>query len=682
MATDRFAYVQEENAPFLSLFPHRYDFIYAAHPQPNERPHWQTERRYPLSDRLIQQGNYLYGVRFGRETRYCLLDIDAGSSYHPRQDAFAIARITAALESLGLVSSIVCTSSYSGGLHLYFPFSTPHPSWQIAAVVSQLLESAGLLPAPGQLEVFPNPKPYVSEGTISLFNAHRLPLQTGSYLLDADLQPVWSDPWRFSQQWHHCQQHNEVRSSTLKSLLRQFRRTYTRLSRKADQFLQDLNAEIDQGWTGFGQTNRLLGRMALRCYVFHHVLHGGQPLAGQALVDEIVATARSLPGFFDWCRHQEDLTERAAEWARCVEASRYFPYGYGKRPCAEDKDSGTEAVNDPKPVSWNQRQATETQNKIQAAIADLVERNTLPLTPTARFKALLQYGIGGGSLYRYRCLWHPDHITYDLRSNRLESVRLDPNERTDQKDLNTSLDEPDLNLSIDPDPNLTNLDLDPQLVDRLVDRSNLLDHWSNSLSEGSLVDMDLKDLKADLEKEDLVDLELEREDLERESLESGSKLKLALDQGIKSNYSEPDQVKQESLKYFGLCSIDWNKNLTPASQDIRSIQLPEVLLSTFPNCPKTLHYLPSLFASQGGNPGTVYHRSDRPLVVPVETGGNPPQKDDWNNVIGQLAWFEKDLSKVGCLEGVLADELIYGVDLDHLSLKPWLWWIQAQDGAS
>jgi hypothetical protein len=119
--TAAFAYIPERDDPFLSLFPHRYDFIYAPHPDLGERPQWQTESRYPLSDRLIQQGAHLYGVRFGAQTQYCLLDIDIGSAYHRQQDPLAIHRLLAALEPLGLVSYLACTSSNSQGCTCTFP---------------------------------------------------------------------------------------------------------------------------------------------------------------------------------------------------------------------------------------------------------------------------------------------------------------------------------------------------------------------------------------------------------------------------------------------------------------------------------------------------------------------------------------------------------------------------------
>lgn len=395
----------QEQDDFLALFPHRYDFIYAAHPNPGDRPKWQTESRYPLSDRLIQQGAYLYGVRFGTQVQYCLLDIDASSPYHPTHDPLAIRRIAEALEPLGLVNYVACTSSYSQGLHLYFPFETPQNSWQLSAVVTTLLENQGLKCQPGQLEVFPNPKLYVVDGTPNLFNAHRLPLQIGSYLLNSQLEPVSSSRESFVQQWQWCQQRNAIETETVEKLLQQQRRSRHRISQRADKFLNDLNAEIEAGWTGKGQTNYLLGRITMRAYVFHHVVHGGLPLSGDALINVIVSTAQSLPGYRDWCGHQHEIYQRAAEWARCIENSHYFPYGTQQGKYKAKKDSKEAAGVE---AAWNEQRSITAQAKIKSAMLELFNTGTLPKTTTARFKKLLEYGLGGSTLYKYKQLWHPD----------------------------------------------------------------------------------------------------------------------------------------------------------------------------------------------------------------------------------------------------------------------------------
>lgn len=407
-----FQAVPESENEFLQLFPHRFDYIWAPHPAPGEAVAWKTESRHPLSDRLITQGSYLYGVRFGAETNYCLLDIDCTSSYHPQQDPFAISRLLAALEVIGLVRSVVCTSSMSGGLHLYFPLPQAQKSWQLAIAVATVLENAGYFLKPGQLELFPDPKPYCAGGAIPQFNAHRLPLQLGFYLLNSDFQPIWSTQQSFVQHWRLAQQQNAVNATDLQRVIKQAKRTQYRVSGKADKFLNDLNAEIEQGWTGFGQTNRLLGRIAMRTYIFEHLVTGGEPLTGQKLVAAIVKTARSLPGFAEFCRHQHELEQRAVEWADCIERSHYFPYGTasGKfKALATTPASRTEHDQEHAPT-WNQQQSTAARSRIQAAIADLLETGTLPSSATERFQRLTSYGIGGGSLYRHRDLWHPANL--------------------------------------------------------------------------------------------------------------------------------------------------------------------------------------------------------------------------------------------------------------------------------
>lgn len=358
---------------------------------------------------MVQQGGNLYGVRFGSRTQYCLLDIDAGSFYHPQRDPLAIGRIIAALEPVGLVSYLACTSSYSGGIHLYLPFTQSQSSWELAIGVATLLENAGFKLKPGQLEIFPNPKPYSVQGKPTLFNAHRLPLQIGSYLLDADFQPIWSDRSRFVEQWQLVQSQNALDKATLKQILKQAKRKQYRVSGRADKFLNDLNTEIEQGWTDYGQTNRLLGRITMRTYIFHHILHGGEPLTGQALVNEIVAVARSLPGYKDWCRHQHEIEQRAIDWARCIESSHYFHYTNRTTNQLKTLTLDVEAAITDLP-SWNQQQAESARERIKAAIVDLLEKGSLPATATARFHAITQYGIGGGSLYRHRDLWHPKHL--------------------------------------------------------------------------------------------------------------------------------------------------------------------------------------------------------------------------------------------------------------------------------
>lgn len=425
-----------ESSSFLRLFPHRYDYLWAEHPTPGDRPEWRTETRHLLSDRLVMQSAYLYGVRFGPETNYCLLDIDPGSPYHPDCDPLAISRLMASLEDVGLVSYVACQSSYRGGIHLYFPFPQAQSSWCLAIAVASVLENAGFKLVPGQLELFPDPKPFCPNRRPGLFKGHRLPLQAGSYLLDADFQPVWSDQQRFVEQWQLALHQNAVERQLLRRILKQVRRRVYGVSVTADKFINDLNAEIEVGWTGPGQTNRLLGRIAMRAYIFQHLLTGGFPLSGDALVQTIVTTAQALPGYRDWCQHQHELEQRAIDWARCIEKSRYFHYGLwpGHHPTLQVENSTVTSAAETAPT-WNQQQAVTARERIRSALAQMLETGTLPAHTTARFKALVTYGIGGSTLYRHRDLWHPQAVEFPP-----PPPNTDQNPALDQADASNALD--------------------------------------------------------------------------------------------------------------------------------------------------------------------------------------------------------------------------------------------------
>lgn len=393
-----FDYVAEWSDDFLALFPHRGSFLYAEHPAPGQRPEWHTETRHLLSDRLIRQGAYLYGVRFGSETNYLMLDIDHKSAYHPYRDRYAVGRILEALEPLGLVSYVAVTSSYSDGVHLYFPFTWSQPSWAIAQAAALLLEHRGFKLNRGQLELFPNPRRFAGAD----YHGHRLPLQAGSYLLNSDWECVFSTHDRFVEQWRFAQNRN---SSVCRELIdRVFktheRKTIKRFGIKAQKFLSDLNAEIEPGWTGFGQTNHLLGKIAQREYIFHHALYGGDPLTGIRLQLRILEVATSLPGYREWCRHHHDLPQLAVYWARSIEFSdNYYPYRgeHMKRPSPPDEEM---------PLTPNQQRALDARERIRSAVAHLVEQGMFPDTVRARVCALQQFGISSQTLYKNKDLWH------------------------------------------------------------------------------------------------------------------------------------------------------------------------------------------------------------------------------------------------------------------------------------
>jgi hypothetical protein len=396
------ATIQAQPGDFLRLWPQRFDFIYADHPEPGEKPNWKTETQYPLRDRVIEQGSSLYGVRFGKTTEYCMIDIDKDSPYHPQKDLLALERIQSALEPLGLIDAVICQSSYSGGLHIYFPFNDAETSWEIGLVVTTLLQNRGFIIKGGTLEVFPNPRMHNPDGTPSLYYGHRLPLQAGSYLLDNDFKPIPGEHFRFVQCWQWAKSRNDINTKTLRAVLKKSQRKQYPVKQSAQKFLNDLNAEIEPGWSDSGQTNRLIGRIALRSYIFGHILYAKKPLEGDALIADIVRISRSLPGFEEFSGHVRDIEERAKDWAKSVEQSpRYYPYGTSNDI---KKERG-------EPSRYNEIKQESARERIASALGELLNAGTLPSNPTPRAKALItQFKFSAATLYKHKDLWHPNHL--------------------------------------------------------------------------------------------------------------------------------------------------------------------------------------------------------------------------------------------------------------------------------
>lgn len=402
---------------FLSHFHHGWGFIFAPTPKDGERPHWQTENRYPLQPRNLWQqyldDGVLLGLRFDKETSYLLIDLDRKSKLHPANNYLKYFELLGCLEEIGLCRPVPIQSSDSGGLHIYYFLEEKQPSFLLACAIKQTLETAGFKIKAGELEIFPNCKVY-SQGRPSSFNAHRLPLQAGSFLLDDSLQP-WSDDIEDlmdAADWSAGGQDYSALSEAIAVARFQKIVKFPYRQRSAiDQWQHDLQERISEGWTGHGQTNDLLKDIACYGIVFRH-------LSGQALIDYIILTACQSPGYTQWCRHQHEIEQRARDWARCCEGF-YTPYpGSPQRLNSYKQQFGTEDSNKVIELHPNEQRQQQTIERIRAIVAQLQATAQFPERTSDRALAIIaaskaQYGKGVSqtTLHKpiYLPLWHPDH---------------------------------------------------------------------------------------------------------------------------------------------------------------------------------------------------------------------------------------------------------------------------------
>ena len=364
------------------------------------------------------------GVGFKELSRYLSLDLDRHSEFHPQNNPEKFERLLAILRSIGLRSAVMIRSSWSEGLHVYYPFSKPISSFGVACAVKWTLFDHGILLRDGQIEIFPNAKSYGANGKIVNYKCLRLPLQpgSGSFLLDGMLSPYSDEVADLLSEFNAALAQQDLK--LLKPVMdasgerQALSRGFGQRGNRASKWRSHLENRKNTGWTGFSQTNSLIKDMA----TYGRVFIG---LSGKKLIEHTVQSATSAPGYERFCRHQPEIWRRAEDWCKCVEAY-YWPYG------SDPSRSGTYAEhfnrdydNDcPRPennvveFARSDKRSTQAQDRIKQAIAYLSAQGTLPATATARSHAMIAtakqltgIGISQTTLHKpkYLSLWHPDH---------------------------------------------------------------------------------------------------------------------------------------------------------------------------------------------------------------------------------------------------------------------------------
>jgi hypothetical protein len=378
---------------FASFFPYAWNFIYAKNIDRTSKPEWKTETRYPITGRRLYDywadNETLIGVRFGNQTEYALIDIDKGSPYHPNNNHEKFKTVLQALEDIGLVRPLIVQSSHSEGLHIYYPLWQEVPSFGLACAIKASLQKNNCEIAAGVIETFPNTKKYDSE-----YNGHRLPLQTGSYQLDNDLQIVGRDLNQFVETWLTVQEHQDI--DLLKQAIAEAKANYQppKDNRKPIQWREDLEKQIQEGWTGQGQSNQLLYLMGKYARVFLGCEED------ETIAEYITKTARAAAGFIKYCGDIKRLEQKAKDIAKwCIK--HHFPWGSKKE---EQTNNESEDIENKKA----QKQA-ERLERIRTTVNELNKTGEMPETIRGMAQAIAKTAkVSVETLYENKQLWHPE----------------------------------------------------------------------------------------------------------------------------------------------------------------------------------------------------------------------------------------------------------------------------------
>jgi hypothetical protein len=423
--------LSEAGQRLANLFPNGWDWIYADAPSKGSSIEWETIKKYPIPPvelwTLHQDPSCIIGIRADTNTCWGVIDLDVQSKYHPNQDPEALSNILNAFEDIGLVRSLINRSSYSGGLHIYFPLPEVRNSFAIACLLKYTLEGAGIKLRSGQCEIFPNLKRYVPQGQgFSVFNGLRLPMQpdSGYLALDQDLNPLPWDLEDWLDAFEQAAQHQDLikLDKAIAHAKDNHRVRGHRNTKSLESWAERIEQEKVQGWTGPGQTNDKLMVFACEARVFQGMD------SVEAIAQYIEQTARSTPGFQEHSNHIKDLPQRSRDVATW--AMRYY-WPMGALP---SRDTGYHRSTTTADFSYHQAKREAAQHRIRQAIAELTAQAQLPATATARAKAIAEHGkISQQTLYKAAnlSLWHPEHQPRTT----VEAIALPEAETTLEQDI-------------------------------------------------------------------------------------------------------------------------------------------------------------------------------------------------------------------------------------------------------
>lgn len=246
---------------------------------------WQTVRNCPIRPAHLLKGEPV-GLRPGRgRTRWLAIDIDTTGRYHPATNPDAIPEILQLLAEQGLEGVLVVQSSDSRGIHLWMPIQA-----QATAIAAQwlndLIRRAGFQVQPGHLELFPN---VTKRGALQ--QGIRLPLVApGSFVLDADLNPVHRDVSAFCDQWEAALAINGHFALA------------AGCDADARGYWQEIPAaklRLQAGFTGPKQTDELAGQAAY--------IAAWEGLSGAALQKRMCALLLAAPGCKERSGHFREI---------------------------------------------------------------------------------------------------------------------------------------------------------------------------------------------------------------------------------------------------------------------------------------------------------------------------------------------------------------------------------------
>ena len=345
---------------------------------------WVTNRR--LTPKLVAQQLGLtakerpyrsLNIAMPNQTMTACIDIDINSRYHPANDGEGIEPVKNALAEIGLIEALEFQSSFSTGMHLWYPLPVAKKSWELANAIEDACRARNLEIRYGVLELRPNRRNFDSN-----FKLIRAPLSgEGNALWLGDIGCLEeSDVAILRHSFNSAANYNRLTPLQAKPAIVAGSSSITRSKKSSKNKLDFYKCRLADGFSGPGQTQEI----SLAALIVARMVEGVDSV--QALRQRLIELVTTAPGFWQYCDHQQEI-ESGRFWSQATlkKQLQFSPADYEK--------------------SWrkihNEKRAREAAQKAQKAIFCAVADEATFTTQDAATDALrANYGAPCKSWWR------------------------------------------------------------------------------------------------------------------------------------------------------------------------------------------------------------------------------------------------------------------------------------------
>lgn len=256
------------------------------------------------------------------QTMAACIDVDINSRYHPANDGEGIEPVKNALAEIGLIEALEFQSSFSTGMHLWYPLPAATKSWELANAIDDACRAKNLEIRGGVLELSPNRKNFDSN-----FKLIRAPLSVdGNALWLGDIGGLEeSDVAILRHFFNSAANYNRFTPLQAKPAIVSGSSSITRSKKSSKNKLDFYKCRLADGFSGPGQTQEI----SLAALIVARMAEGVDSL--QLLRQRLIELVTTAPGFREYCDHQQEI-ETGRFWSKSTlkKQLQFSPADYEK----------------------------------------------------------------------------------------------------------------------------------------------------------------------------------------------------------------------------------------------------------------------------------------------------------------------------------------------------------------